>query len=136
MKLIRLIIIVFGSVISHNIIAQEGAEPASSIDRGKLLYEQNCLACHQADGSGVPHLAPPLIKGTFVGGDKTRLIKIITHGLQDVEIKGEIYANPMPAFDFLTDQEIADLLTFVRGSFENMEGPVSIEEVKQARKSP
>lgn len=84
----------------------------------------------------MPHLAPPLIKGTFVGGDKTRLIKIITHGLQDVEIKGEIYANPMPAFDFLTDQEIADLLTFVRGSFENMEGPVSIEEVKQARKSP
>lgn len=136
MKLINLIFITLGLVISHDIIAQEGAEPASSADKGKMLYEQNCLACHQADGSGVPYLAPPLKKGTFVGGDKTRLIKIITHGLQDVEIKGEQYANPMPAFDFLTDQEIADLLTFVRSNFTNREGPVSMEEVKLARQKP
>jgi mono/diheme cytochrome c family protein len=135
MKLINLFV-VFGCIMCGDIMAQEDAVQSSSVDRGKLLYEQNCLACHQADGSGVPHLAPPLIKGAFVGGDKTRLIKIITHGLEHVEIKGEQYANPMPAFDFLTDQEIADLLTFVRSSFTNKEGPISMEEVKLARKSP
>lgn len=104
-----------------------------TVERGKLVYEQNCLACHQADGSGVPHLAPPLIEGTFVAGDEKRLIEIILNGLQDVEIKGEQYANPMPAFDYLSDKEIADVLTFVRANFKNNERSITESDVKAAR---
>jgi mono/diheme cytochrome c family protein len=101
---------------------------------GKMIYEQNCLACHQADGSGVPGLAPPLIKGTFVNGKKEALVNIILKGMEGVEIKGEHYANPMPAFGYLSDQDIADLLTYVRGSFKNNQGPVAAEEVARVRK--
>src|SRR5688500_12818767 len=49
----------------------------SSLDRGKLLYATNCLACHQADGSGVPNLNPPLIKTSWVLGSKTKLIEMM-----------------------------------------------------------
>lgn len=100
---------------------------------GKAVYEQSCLACHQADGSGVPNLAPPLIKGTFVGGDKEKLVGIVLNGLQGVEIKGEYYANPMPAFDYLSDEDIANVLTYIRNNFTNKESPVTAEEVKKIR---
>ena len=96
----------------------EKKETATPLGRGKLVYAAYCLACHQADGSGVPNLAPPLIQGTFVP-DKQRLITIVLNGMQDVEIRGEVYANPMPAFDYLSDKEIADVLTFVRSNFDN-----------------
>lgn len=114
--------------------AQDSQSVKSSIDRGKLIFEQTCLACHQADGSGVPHLAPPLIKGTFVGGDKTKVIDIVLHGLENVEIKGEFYSNPMPSFDYLSDQDIADVLTFVRSNFSNSASAVTSEEVAGVRK--
>ena len=100
---------------------------------GKALYEQTCLACHQADGSGVPNLAPPLIEGVFVNGDKAKLISIILNGLQDVEIKGEYYANPMPAFDYLSDAQIAEVLTYVRSNFKNKGEPITASEVKEVR---
>ena len=102
-------------------------------DSGKTLYEQHCLACHQADGSGVPNLAPPLIKGDFVAGEKKKLVEILLNGLQGVEIKGENYANPMPAFDYLSDEDIANVLTYVRTNFTNEETPVTAEEVKKIR---
>lgn len=117
----------------HNAYAQDSNTGGSQADPGKLLYEQSCLACHQADGSGVPFLAPPLIEGVFVGGEKKRLIEIVLNGMQDVEIKGEHYANPMPAFGYLGDKEIADLLTYVRSNFKNNAPAVTENEVKAVR---
>jgi mono/diheme cytochrome c family protein len=116
-------------------MGQKRTELQSSIERGKVVFENTCLACHQADASGVPNLAPPLIKTSFVLGDKTRLINIVLKGLKDVEIDGERYDNPMPAFDFLTDSEVADVLTYVRNNFTNKAGGVKAEEVAMVRKS-
>ena len=105
-----------------------------SIEKGKLVFEQYCLTCHQVDGSGVPHLNPPLIKTSFVLGDKKKLISIILDGLSDVEVDGEAYSNPMPAFNFLSDEEIANVLTYVRNSFTNKASAVTVDEVKTVRK--
>jgi mono/diheme cytochrome c family protein len=63
------------------------------------------------------------------------LINIVLKGLKDVEIDGERYDNPMPAFDFLTDSEVADVLTYVRNNFTNKAGGVKTEEVAMVRKS-
>lgn len=103
------------------------------LENGKIVFEQYCLACHQADGSGVPHLNPPLVKTSFVLGDKKKLISIILNGLSDVEIEGESYSNPMPGFNFLTDEEVANVLTYVRNSFTNKATAVTAAEVKAAR---
>lgn len=104
-----------------------------SIKAGKKIYEQQCLTCHQVDGSGVPHLNPPLIQTSFVLGPKEKLITILLNGLSDVEIDGDYYSNPMPSFNFLTDQEIADVLTYIRSDFTNKADAVPASLVKSQR---
>ena len=111
--------------------AQKATKEA--IQKGKVVFEQNCLVCHQVDGSGVPHLNPPLIKTSFVLGDKKKLIGIVLKGLSDVEIDGESYSNPMPSMNFLSDDDIANVLTYVRNSFTNKGSAVTPAEVKAAR---
>ena len=135
MKTYKAILVAVLCSVSLEIMAQRNSEIQSSIQSGKSVYEQNCLACHQADGSGVPNLTPPLIKTSFVMGDKTGLIKILLNGLKDVEVNGESYDNPMPAFGFLSDKDIADVLTYVRSNFSNRATLVEKEDVENARKS-
>lgn len=101
---------------------------------GKKVYSKFCASCHQSDGGGVPNLNPPLSKTTYVLGDKSRLIKIILNGSNEsLEIDGETYSNPMPQLDILKDQEIADVLTYVRNSFGNKAVAVNAAEVKAQR---
>lgn len=110
-------------------------EAQDQMANGKKLYNQWCMACHQADGSGVPGLNPPLKKTEWVTGDKTRLIKVILNGLNEsIEIDGEEYSNPMPAQNHLKDDQIADILTYVRNSFGNKASAVNAAEVKALRK--
>ena len=111
----------------------EKKETATPVSRGKLLYAANCLACHQADGSGVPNLNPPLV-APWVTGSKTTLIQMILKGSKGkVEIDGETFHNTMPAQAHLTDQQIADILTFIRNSFGNKASAVTPAEVKTVR---
>ena len=106
----------------------------SSIARGKMVYTNICLACHMADGGGVPTLNPPLIKTTYVLGDKPTLIKIVLNGFkEDVEINGQTFSNNMTPHSDLKDQQIADVLTYVRKSFGNKASAVSTAEVKKVR---
>ena len=107
---------------------------AVSVARGKEVYTQVCLSCHQVDGGGVPNMIPPLIKTKYVIGDKKQLINIVLNGLQgDVEVNGDFYHNVMPPQSTLTDQQIADVLTFVRNSFTNKATAVKVTEVKAMR---
>ncbi len=114
--------------------AKAPAGAQASIERGRQTYSQVCAACHQKDGGGVPRLNPPLIKTEYVLGHKTRLISIILKGLnQPIEIDDEEYTNPMPPQSHLTDQQIADVLTFVRNNFGNKASAVTTAEVKAVR---
>ncbi|UFH54888.1 cytochrome c [Spirosoma sp. KNUC1025] len=110
-------------------------KPAAATTKlpGQLIYEQNCLTCHQANGSGVPNLNPPLRGTDWVLGDKTRLINVVLKGLQGQEVEGDTYDNAMPAHDFLTDAQIADVLTYVRSNFGNKASEITAEEVKALR---
>jgi len=106
----------------------------ASKQRGKKVYDLYCLACHQADGGGVPRMNPPLSKTTYVLGDKKALIKIILNGLDEpIEINGDTYTNVMAPHDFLKDQEIADVLQYVRNSFGNKASLITAAEVKTVR---
>lgn len=107
----------------------------ASINRGKTVYLQQCLACHQVDGGGVPNLNPPLNAASAVRGkDKARLIRIVLKGMTDrVEIDGEEYSNNMAPHPELTDRQIADVLTYIRNSWSNKASAVSAAEVKAVR---
>lgn len=112
------------------------ANVPASINRGKLVYASYCLTCHQADGGGVPNLNPPLIQTSYVLGSKDRLINVVLNGFAEhVDIDGEFYSNNMPPFNALKDQQIADVLTYIRNNFDNKASAVSTAEVQKVRKS-
>lgn len=106
----------------------------SAMVRGKIVYNKICIACHMADGNGVPTMNPPIINTEYVLGDKARLIKIVLNGFkEDVAINGQTYSNNMTPHKDLTDQQIADVLTYVRKSFGNKASAVTAYEVKKVR---
>ena len=114
---------------------QQGALKAS-MDRGQKVYLGTCLACHQADAGGVQNMNPPLIKTKWVLGDKKALAKIVLGGLKggEIDIDGDKFSNPMPPQEgSLTDQQIADVLTYVRNSFGNKASAVPVADVASAR---
>ena len=103
---------------------------------GKKVYDSVCLACHMADGSGVPGMHPPLTGTDWVNGDKERLIKLTLEGMSGkIEVNGEEYNSIMPPHSHLTNKQIADVLTYIRGSFGNNASAVSVEEVQEVRNS-
>src|SRR5687767_6129593 len=113
--------------------SQTGVSKAA-LERGKKVYATYCLSCHQADGSGVPKLNPPLIKTTWVLGDKRKLINTVLNGMDElIEVDGEEYENVMPSQAFLKDDQIADVLTYVRNSFGNKASVITAAEVKALR---
>ena len=106
----------------------------ASIGRGKTVYAKYCLTCHQVDGSGVINLNPPLTQTKWTLGSKTVLIQQILKGSSGkIEIDGDTFSNTMPPLKVLTDQQIADVLTYVRNSFGNKASAVSVGEVKSVR---
>jgi mono/diheme cytochrome c family protein len=135
MKKVIVIALVF-FIATAFITQQQPAGLKAAMARGKKVYDATCLACHQPDGSGVPNMNPPLIKTKWVLGDKKQLTKIVLKGMQggEIEIDGDKFHNPMPPQEStLTDQEIADVLTFVRNSFGNKASMVTVAEVKAMR---
>lgn len=133
---LKVVIIIIGLIfLSVGAFAQRSTQSKLKLMlNGKKVYDMYCQACHQADGNGVPRLNPPLAGTVYVTGSKTRLIDIVLNGLTDpLEINGEEYNNPMAAHSFLTDQQIADVLTYIRNSFGNKAGVVTTAEVKKQR---
>ncbi len=105
-----------------------------SVAIGEGLYSEHCLSCHQADGGGAGNMNPPLIQTSFVLGDNPTLIKVLLNGMSQVEIDGESYFNVMPSFSYLTDADIAHVLTYVRNSFGNKASAITVQDVTKARK--
>lgn len=101
---------------------------------GKATYDAVCLACHQEDGSGVPGMHPPLVNSDRVKGNPDSLIHIVLHGMKgEIEIAGEVYNNIMPPQSQLTNQQVAEVLTYVRKRFGEGAGSLTPEEVQKQR---
>lgn len=115
--------------------AQTSPAPKAVMEKGKSLYAQYCLTCHQPDGEGVPNMNPALTKTTYVLGDKKRLITWVLKGSTGTKLSigGKVYSNNMPPQSTLKDEEIATVLTYVRNSFGNKASAVTAAQVKAVR---
>ena len=109
---------------------------AQNMQKGKKIYEAKCLACHQADGGGVPNMNAPLdAASNVVGKDIARLVRIIRYGYNErIALDGLYYSNAMTANPDLKDNEVADLLTYIRNSWSNKASAVTIAQVQAAKK--
>ncbi len=124
-------------------VAEQSAKPApvaktkaERIERGKAVYTANCVACHQANGEGIPAAFPPLAKSDFLNADKIRAIKTVTGGLQGiVKVNGNTFNGVMPAWA-LSNDDIANVLTFVYSSWGNSGKVVTAAEVKANAAKP
>lgn len=105
------------------------------MEKGKAVYALYCLTCHQPDGDGVPNMNPPLIHTSYVTGDKKKVIAWVLKGSGDTKltVNGKVYSNNMPSQKGLKDEELANVLTYIRNSFGNKATPVSAAQVKAVR---
>jgi mono/diheme cytochrome c family protein len=132
---------------AKSILATIGAAPKTEValvrkfkpdpavhERGAAVYARTCIACHGPDAKGVPGAFPPLDGSEWPVGDETIPIRILLAGLQGpIEVKGQKFQNIMPPHVDLKDEEIADVLTYVRQNWSNDAAPVSAATVKKVR---
>ncbi len=109
--------------------------PAGAKADGAAVYASHCAACHQASGTGLPGVFPPLAGSEWVGGKAETLVAIVLHGISGtLTVKGTTYNGAMPAFkDQLQDAEIAAVLTHLRGSWGNQSPAIDTGIVVKAR---
>lgn len=107
---------------------------ADQVHPGKKIYSQYCIVCHMADGKGIENMNPPLIQTEWVLGDKERLVKVVLNGLSEkIEVNGVTYQGVMPNHSYLSDKDIADVLSYVRSSFGNDAPAITTDEVATIR---
>lgn len=109
---------------------------AERIDLGHHIFVTICAACHQPSGQGLPNVFPPLAGSDFLNADKDRAIQTVIFGRRgEVVVNGQKFNNTMPALP-LTDEDIANVLTYVYNSFGNSGLEVTPQEVKALRARP
>jgi len=110
--------------------------------KGEALFTSICQTCHGPDGGGVRSLAPPLNQSEWVTGNKDKLISIVLFGLTGpVKVNGHVYQTPevsgdMPGIGYdkdMPNEDIAQLLSFIRKSWRNNADKVTTEEVARTR---
>jgi mono/diheme cytochrome c family protein len=111
------------------------AAGGADVGHGKQLFDENCAACHQADGSGLAGAFPPLKANAVVNdSDATEHIHIVLFGLEGKTIDGVKYDSPMPAWSgMFNDKEIADIIDYERSAWGNHGKPVTAADVAAIR---
>ena len=96
------------------------------IDAGKALFSGTCSTCHQPEGQGMAGVFPPLAKSDYIAADPKRVPSVILHGMVGpVKVNGEDYNSNMPPMAQLTDDEVANISTYVLNSWGNPGGRIS-----------
>jgi ubiquinol-cytochrome c reductase cytochrome b subunit len=117
--------------------AAGGAKPIVGNANGAKIYGANCAGCHGAAGAGTPGAFPPLAGNADVTGDPAKIIQIVSGGLNNMPmtVNGANYKGIMPAWKgTLSNADIADVITYIRGAWGNKATPVSVTDVANVAK--
>ena len=114
-------------------VAVKNKTVAEKIESGKQIYTKTCFACHQANGEGIPNAFPPLAKSDYLNADVDRTIGIVLFGKSgEITVNGKKY-NSVMTKQTLTDDEIAEVLTYVYNSWGNNKTNVTPEMVSKVK---
>jgi mono/diheme cytochrome c family protein len=112
------------------------AAESARFDQGRVYFNAICAGCHQEHGRGLDGLAPPLVDSEYVNGPPGRLERIALAGVHGpIEVLGVGYWLEMPAWGSMSDDQLADVLTYVRRAWGNQGGALTPEEVAQVRRA-
>lgn len=129
MKGIVVSLMVVLGVMSANVNAQDKA-------KGQKLYNEYCKTCHQENGKGLGSVYPPLAGSDYLKSkSKAEIIKAVTGGLKgEITVNGKKFNGVMaPLPTKYTDQDVADILTYVYGSWGNNGTKITLADVKKNR---
>ncbi|MBK1832738.1 PVC-type heme-binding CxxCH protein [Roseibacillus ishigakijimensis] len=117
------------------VVEREAAQVPRRFHAGRDHYMKACIECHQADGKGVENTFPPLVDSEWVTGDRDRMLRILLGGLAgEIEVNGIEFNGVMPGHSHVSDEEIAQIASFVRFAFGGLEEEaVTPAEVKALR---
>jgi nitrite reductase (NO-forming) len=116
--------------------ASTALSKAEQIHAGQKLFAGTCSVCHQTNGQGLEGVFPPLAKSDFLMSDLKRAIGIVVNGLTGkVTVNGKTFNSVMPPMSQLNDDEIANILTYVRNSWGNEDGVVNASQVTEIRRT-
>ena len=99
---------------------------------GEAIYKRTCIACHQANGVGIPSVYPPLAKSDYIADKEKAITQVIKGSSGEIVVNGNKFNNTMPPQQ-LNDDEIAAVLTYVYSSFGNSGSAVTPDDVKALR---
>ncbi|MFD2550475.1 copper-containing nitrite reductase [Bizionia sediminis] len=111
--------------------------PAKSFDEqmtfGKQVYMQNCFACHQSEGQGIPNAFPPLANSDYLNADVDRAISAVVNGLSgEITVNGDTY-NSVMTRQMISSEEVANVLTYVYNSWGNNKQVVTKDMVENVK---
>ena len=155
MKVSRILILTTVLAVSVTACAkEESAAPAKAVDSatavhaaeaasksleeriadGGKVFSTVCAACHQAEGQGLAGAFPPLAESDYLDAGTGPAIEAVINGLSGpVTVNGKDYNAVMPNLSYLSDEEVADVVTFIMNSWGNPGGEVSSGEVTAVR---
>lgn len=136
-SLLLTILTLSGALVASSAWAGEGPTPVTKLQlqRGRLIFQKICFSCHQITGRGLPGVYPPLANSDFILNHQRRAIPVLLQGLRGpIKVDGKIYKSVMPNLN-LTDQQIADVLTYVSNSWGNRGAAVTKKMVAKERKA-
>jgi len=111
------------------------AEELVRYEKGKVFFEGICAACHQVHGRGLDGLAPPLVDSEYVNGPPGRLARIAIAGVHGpIDVNGMGFWLEMPPRGSLSDEQLADIFTYIRRAWGNRGDPIATETVARVRR--
>ncbi len=114
-----IIILLSGIIFCSAVFPKQDEELAKSIERGKLIYSENCITCHMGAGEGVVGTFPPLAKADYLMKTPEKAIHAIKFGLEGkIKVNGVAFENAMPS-PGLADDEIANVMNYIQNSWGN-----------------
>ena len=122
--------------LEHQAEVVKGRPSAAEMQQGQQLFQQNCAACHQPNGQGLPGAFPPLAGSDFIAANPAAILEVTIKGRQGkIVVNGQEFSNTMPAMSYLSDEDLSRIITFVLNSWNNPGGRVTSRQINEYRES-
>lgn len=107
---------------------------AAYADAGEAVYKKNCMACHQANGTGMAAIFPPLVDNANITDNPMYIAETVVKGKSgEISVNGATYNGMMPPMAYMTDSDIAAVVNYVNKKFAGGSKEISAEDVKAIR---